>query len=173
MQRVMIVGQPGSGKSTLARALGNATGLPVVHIDQLLWQSDWIQRPRLEVDVLCREAHARPRWIIEGGHSSTWEERLERCDMLIWLDVPLATRSLRVLRRTFRFHGHARPDLPPGCPERFDLEFLIWIWSTRKTAREKMKRLYERVPAGKARFRLVTFAEVDGFLREFGGATRS
>ncbi|MEL6615862.1 MAG: AAA family ATPase, partial [Bacteroidota bacterium] len=33
MQRVMIVGGPGAGKSTLARRLGEATGLPVIHID--------------------------------------------------------------------------------------------------------------------------------------------
>jgi dephospho-CoA kinase len=34
----MIVGQPGAGKSTLARALGVATGLPVVHMDMIHWQ---------------------------------------------------------------------------------------------------------------------------------------
>lgn len=33
MKRAMIVGQPGASKSTLARAIGQCTGLPVVHID--------------------------------------------------------------------------------------------------------------------------------------------
>ncbi len=39
MRRGMIIGQPGSGKSTLARTLGQITDLPVIHIDQILWQT--------------------------------------------------------------------------------------------------------------------------------------
>lgn len=42
MRRVMIVGHPGSGKSTLARAMGERTGLPVVHIDQIHWRPGWV-----------------------------------------------------------------------------------------------------------------------------------
>ena len=38
MKRIMIIGGAGSGKSSLARALGDITGLPVVHIDTLYWQ---------------------------------------------------------------------------------------------------------------------------------------
>ncbi|WP_210203371.1 AAA family ATPase [Breoghania corrubedonensis] len=162
----MIVGQPGSGKSTLARSLAQVTGLPVVHIDQLLWQSGWVLRPKAEVDVLCLEAHARPCWIFEGGHSPTWADRLERCDTLIWLDVPLPLRMFRVLRRTLRHYGYARPDLPPGCPERFDISFLVWIWRTRKTAREKMRRLHEGALTDKSCYRFTRAAEIDGFLSD-------
>ncbi|WP_321499603.1 AAA family ATPase [Breoghania sp.] len=164
MRRAMIIGQPGSGKSTLARALGQITDLPVIHIDQILWQTGWIQRSRPEIDALCLEAHARPCWIFEGGHSSTWAQRLERCDTLIWLDVPLARRLYRVLLRTLRHHGRTRPDLTPGCHEHFDTEFLVWMWNTRNSAREKMRRLYETAPADKALYRFTRFAEVDRFL---------
>jgi dephospho-CoA kinase len=48
MHRVMIIGQPGSGKSTLARAMGDITGLPLVHMDQIYWHSDWAVRPTAE-----------------------------------------------------------------------------------------------------------------------------
>ena len=37
MQRILIIGCGGAGKSTLARALGEKTGLPVVHLDQIWW----------------------------------------------------------------------------------------------------------------------------------------
>ena len=37
MERIMIIGCGGSGKSTLARVLGEKTGLPVVHLDQIWW----------------------------------------------------------------------------------------------------------------------------------------
>ena len=86
MQRVMIVGQPGSGKSTLARKLGQRTGLPVVHIDTIHWQPGWIERNRDEKTRLCLEVEARECWIFEGGHSATWENRMARADLLIWID---------------------------------------------------------------------------------------
>ena len=34
-RRILVVGSSGAGKSTLARQLGQALGLPVIHLDQL------------------------------------------------------------------------------------------------------------------------------------------
>ena len=89
MRRIMIIGQPGSGKSTFARELGAITHLPVFHIDHIHWQSGWVERPGPEKDRLCADVHAQDKWIFEGGHSTTWPERLDRADTLIWLDLPL------------------------------------------------------------------------------------
>jgi adenylate kinase family enzyme len=130
MQRVMVIGQPGSGKSVLARALGDITGLAVIHIDHIHWMSGWRERSPAEKDRLCREAEAGDAWIFEGGHSATWSNRLERADTLIWLDVPVGIRLPRVLWRSARYYGRTRPDLPPGCPEQFSAEFLHFIWRT-------------------------------------------
>ena len=134
----MIIGQPGSGKSTLARAIGEITKLPVVHMDQIHWQPGWVERSRAEKDILCAQVHAKDKWIFEGGHSSTWPERLDRCDTLIWLDFPLAVRLYRVFGRTLQFRGRSRPILPEGCPEKLRFEFLKWIWNTRYSGRNKM-----------------------------------
>ena len=143
MQRVMIVGQPGSGKSTLARALGARTGLPVVHIDMIHWQPGWKERSREEKTRLCREVEARESWIFEGGHSTTWNERAARADLLVWLDRPVGLRLWRVLRRTWRNYGRTRPDLPDGCPEQLRTlpEFIGFIWRTRRSAPDRMARL--------------------------------
>ncbi|PJF09431.1 AAA family ATPase [Pseudorhodobacter sp. MZDSW-24AT] len=172
MQRIMIVGQPGSGKSTLARMLGARTGLPVVHIDHIHWMPGWVERPRDEKTRLCHVVEAGEAWIFEGGHSATWNTRLDRAQMLIWLDVPVGRRLMRVLGRSLRWHGRNRPDLPPDCPEGFHRETLpFWrfIWRTRHSARAGLQRLWDRVPDGKARVRLQSPAEVarfvDGFAR--------
>ena len=67
MKRIMIIGCGGSGKSTLARQLGDKTGLPVVHLDQLFWRPGWVHISREEFNAAHREAVMGERWIIDGN----------------------------------------------------------------------------------------------------------
>lgn len=163
-KRVMIIGQPGSGKSTLARILGKSLDLPVFHIDLIHWQSGWVERSGEEKDRLCAEVHAKDSWIFEGGRSSTWPERLHRADTLVWLDFPLTVRAYRVCRRTLQYYGKTRPDLPNGCPERFDLEFTQWIWNTRKSGRVRMQNLFDSAPKSVDKYKLQNQDEVNQFV---------
>ena len=160
-KRIMIIGQPGSGKSTLARRLGRVLDLPVVHIDHIHWKAAWVERSGPDKDRLCSEVHARDAWIFEGGRSSTWPERLNRADTLIWLDFPLSVRAWRVFWRTIKYHGKTRQDLPEGCPEHFNWEFTQWIWNTRSTGRQRMQQLFESTPKNKESFHLRNNLEVE------------
>ncbi|GGX53989.1 ATPase AAA [Tateyamaria omphalii] len=164
MQRVMIIGQPGSGKSTLARHLGDKTFLPVIHIDHIHWKSGWVERDSAEKTQMTLDAIEQPKWIFEGGHSVTWPERLARADTLIWLDLPVGLRLRRVLWRSLRYFGQSRPDLPKGCPEQLDWEFLSFIWRTRNSSREKARALYENAPLEKTRYHFTSPAQVHNFL---------
>ncbi|WP_420332030.1 DNA topology modulation protein FlaR [Roseibium sp.] len=168
MKRVMIVGGPGSGKSTLARRLGERTGLPVFHMDKIHWCAGWVERARDEKDRMTHEVHIQDRWIFEGGHSSTYPERVARADTFVWLDVPVGLRIFRVLKRSVVNYGTTRPDLADGCPERLDfqtIEFLRFIWRTRHSARAKLLAVYQEPPRHLDVFRLTTKLEFDAFLR--------
>lgn len=168
MKRVMIVGGPGSGKSTLARRLGDLTGLPVFHMDKIHWCAGWVERTREEKGRMTHEVHIRDRWIFEGGHSSTYPERVARADTFVWLDVPVGLRLFRVLKRSVLFYGKTRPDLADGCPERFDLqtiEFVRFIWRTRHSARARLLAIYQNPPPHLRVFRLRTKVEFDAFLQ--------
>ncbi len=170
MQRVMIIGQPGSGKSTLARKLGERTGLPVVHIDTIHWQPGWIERSRDEKTRLCHEVEARERWIFEGGHSTTWNNRLARADMLIWIDRAAPLRFWRVLLRTMLNRGRSRPDLPDNCPELLTNlpEFFRFMWRTKTSSREAIKRFVATVPSGCRVVCLRSNRDTDVFLASMG-----
>ncbi|MEL6127217.1 MAG: DNA topology modulation protein FlaR [Pseudomonadota bacterium] len=176
MKRVMIVGGPGSGKSTLALKLGEITGLPIHHMDHIHWKAGWVERPRPEKIAMSLEIHAKDRWILEGGLSATYDDRVARCDTLIWLDVPMWLRLFRVLRRTLRYLGQTRPDLPDGCPEQFSgetVEFIRFIIRTRRTARNRILRLRAEAPARVTQVRLTTIPSVERYLatlsEELGG----
>ena len=72
--------------------------------------------------------------------------RLERCDAVIYLDFPRWLCIFGVLKRVLMTYGKVRPDMPEGCPERFDWEFLRWVWNINRNNREKMFAQLQTLP---------------------------
>ncbi|MBB95854.1 MAG: hypothetical protein CML68_14835 [Rhodobacteraceae bacterium] len=155
MQRIMIIGAPGSGKSTLARAMADRLGLPVHFMDHIHWKPGWVERDPAEKTEMVRAVIAQEAWVFEGGHSTTYAERLARAELLIWLDMGLSLRIWRVIRRSLRDHGRVRPDMQVDCPETLSMmpDFLAFIWTTRHTSRARMQALYESATIPKHHFR--------------------
>lgn len=127
--RVLVIGPGGAGKSTFARALGAKLGLPVIHLDALYWQPGWRATEPEEWERLVTGAAEQPEWIMDGNYGGTFDVRMPRADMIVFLDTPAWLCTVRVLRRWWRFRGRSRPSMPVGCPERVTPEFLHWIWS--------------------------------------------
>ncbi len=149
MQRVMITGGPGSGKSTLARIMGERTGLPAFHMDQIHWEPGWVQRDTNERVQMAHAVEARETWIFEGGFSTTYDNRATRADTLIWLDLPVLLRFWRVVRRLMRDYGQTRADMTKDCPEVFHQETLAfwrWIFSSRRRTRARIQKLIAEHP---------------------------
>ena len=141
MERIIIIGCGGAGKSTLAQQLGKITGLPVVHLDKLFWHSGWVESTREEIDekILCELQ--KERWIMDGNYMRTLPQRLDHCDAVIYLDFSRIACLLGVAKRIITTYGTVRSDMAEGCPERFDLDFLKWVWNFNKTKREKVYRM--------------------------------
>nr|WP_247876631.1 DNA topology modulation protein FlaR [Ochrobactrum sp. CM-21-5] len=166
IKRIMIIGGAGSGKSSLARALGDITGLPVIHIDTLYWQPDWVMRSRDEIGLLTNEAADNDYWIFEGNHSETMSHRASRADVLIFLDISTLRRLWRVIKRTILHYGHSRPDMAEGCKERFDWDFLKWVATYRTNGRVRALAFMEKTPEHLVKHHLRTSREVEVFLKE-------
>ena len=141
MERILIIGCGGAGKSTLARQLGEKLKLPVVHLDSIFWLPNWVERDRDEFDELVRQELVKDRWIMDGNFNRTLPERVKYCDTIIYLDFSRMACLMGVLKRIITTYGTVRPDMGAGCPERFDLEFLKWVWNFNGNKREKYYRL--------------------------------
>lgn len=146
MQRVLVIGCSGAGKSTLARKLGEKTGLPVVHLDALFWEPGWVESSRDVFDARLMAELEKPAWIIDGNYARTLAMRLEKCDTVIYLDFPGLVCIFGVLKRVLTTYGTVRPDMPEGCPERFDWEFLKWVWNFNCENRTKIYAALETMP---------------------------
>lgn len=116
MTRINILGNSGSGKSTLARAIGEQLNSPVIHLDRLFWEPGWREAdPRVFRRRVAR-AVGGDAWVCEGNYAAkTFDLRLARADLTIWLNTPRLTCAARVIRRSTGIK--VRPDLPVGCKE--------------------------------------------------------
>ena len=141
MKRIVIIGCGGAGKSTLARQLGEKLQLPVVHLDKLFWKPGWVESSEEEIDEKIRTEMAKPQWIMDGNYNRTMAERIGHCDTVIYLDFSRWVCLWGVAKRILTTCGTVRPDMGEGCPERFDWEFLKWVWNYNRDKREGNYRL--------------------------------
>jgi adenylate kinase family enzyme len=97
--------------------------------------------------VTQSELVAHERWIVDGNYSNTFDLRFARADTVIVLDFPRRVCMYRALKRiVLNWH---RDTQAPGCPERFDLEFLRWLWDFPRDSRpvldDALSRFHGRV----------------------------
>lgn len=165
MERVLLIGSGGAGKSTVARRIAEATGLPLVHLDQLYWHPGWIPTPDVEWEAVVRDVVAGDRWVIDGNYGGTMALRLAAADTVVFLDIPRLRCVMRVLRRAAQHRGRSRDDMSPGCPEHVSREFLWWIWRYPATRRAAVLALLADFERDGGRTVIVrNDGEVDGFV---------
>ncbi|EPO0043681.1 AAA family ATPase, partial [Vibrio harveyi] len=133
MKRIAVIGSGGSGKSTFSTLLGTELNLPVHHLDQLYWKPNWVKTPKDDWIKIQKSLCESECWIIDGNYQSTLDIRFEACDTIIFLDVNRYTRIYRALKRTLL--SSKRPDLAEGCDERFDIEFIKFLWDYPKKSK--------------------------------------
>ncbi|KQV15910.1 AAA family ATPase [Rhizobium sp. Root1203] len=129
--RVLVIGCSGGGKTTLSQSIATTFGLEFQSLDRdVRWLPGWRERAREEQRALIAELTQRSRWIMDGSGASSFDLRLPRTDLVLWVRVPRRVALFGLARRVARFYGSVRPAMAPGCPERLpDREFLSYIWS--------------------------------------------
>ena len=141
----MVIGCCGAGKSTFSKALHAITRLELIHLDQHYWKPDWEETDSEQWRATVQELAGRPAWIIDGNYGGTLDIRIERADTIIYLDYPTWKCLWRVIKRILKYRGRERPDMPKGCRERFDWNFLHYVatfnWRKRGPMMQKLNAL--------------------------------
>ena len=113
MSRIVVLGYAGSGKTTFALRLGERIGAPVICLDAI-WQPRWGTDDVPVFRTLMKESHAGERWISDGNFAqATFDIRLPRATLVIWLDRPKMFCAWRAIARVFeRGEAHRIGNLP-------------------------------------------------------------
>jgi len=145
MQRILVIGSPGAGKSTLASRIAGRLGLPVIHLDREYFGPGWAVPGKEEWRERVRALAAKPAWVMDGNYASTFDIRVPRATVIVFLDLPRWRCLASVLWRVARNYGRVRADLGPDCTERFDWSFMRWIWTYSAKMRPKTLRMLQRL----------------------------
>ncbi|WP_457111165.1 AAA family ATPase [Marmoricola sp. URHA0025 HA25] len=162
--RIVVNGASGAGKNTLARALATRLELPYTELDSLFHGPGWTVRESFLEDV--RAIAAGDQWVCEWQYDAARPVLLERCDLMVWLDVPRLRTTWRVVRRTLR-RRMRREELWNGNREGplrrifTDPEQIIrWAWSSHPRVAPRIEQvLRERPQLPVVRLRTATDAD--------------
>lgn len=132
--RVLVIGCSGGGKSTLSLRIAERFGLEYQSYDRdVRWLPGWQVRDRAEQRARVLDLVSRERWVMDGNTPSTFDIRLPRTDLVVWLRVPRRVALAGIARRVYSNYGSVRFDMAAGCPEQLpDREFLSYIWAFEK-----------------------------------------
>ena len=164
MKRVLVIGSGGSGKSTLARQLGELLEIEVKHLDKLYWQAGWTEPSKEDWLDKVKEMANEDSWVMDGNYGGTLEVRMQRCDTIVFLDLPRPVCLWRIAKRRLLYHNRSRPDMAEGCPEKLDLEFVRWVWAYSRRSRPKVMKLLREHAETKQIVWLRSRADVQKFL---------
>lgn len=108
--KILIIGNGGTGKSTLAQKMGKDLAIPVTYLDLIMWDKNWDRMPEREFSKALAKITPTKDWIIEGwGYHSTLNSRIEKADVVIYLQYPLAFCLKSVLERNTKFNNKKNP----------------------------------------------------------------
>jgi len=93
---------------------------------------------------LLTQAIQKDKWIVDGNYDGTIDLRLKYCDTVIYLDYPRWVCLFGVLKRLIKGYGKSRADMGGYCPEKFDFNFIKFVWNFNKKNREKYLKMLSK-----------------------------
>ena len=153
----MLLGCAGQGKSTLGRKLAARLAVPFVCLDDI-WQAGWTDADVPRFRALVADVHAREAWISDGNFAAaTFDLRLPRAELIVWLDRPRLGCAWRALTRVFqRGETHRASGLRKA---------MAFIWNFDRINRPRIEAARKQHGPAVPVVHLTSAREIENFLR--------
>ena len=168
-RRILIRGGSGAGKSTLGAELARRLDLPLVELDALHHGPNWTAASAAELTARVQALLDDERgWVVDGNYDDKLGSLLlERAELIVWLDLALGLKLLRLARRTAR-RWVRQEELWNGNRESMKDAFwgvdALFPWAVRSHFR--YRRVWPARFAGRPLVRLRTPGEVASWLAD-------
>lgn len=132
--RILVVGCSGGGKTTLSLKISKRRNLDYVSIDRdVRWLPGWNAREKDAQRALISNLVRKDSWVMDGSGASSFDLRLPRTNLVLWVRVPRSKALQGLALRVLRNFGSVREAMPEGCPEKLpNREFLSYVWNFEK-----------------------------------------
>ncbi|HEX7760221.1 MAG TPA: hypothetical protein VF459_12010 [Caulobacteraceae bacterium] len=160
-RRIVLLGCAGAGKSTLGAALAGAIGAPFICLDSI-WLPDWTAADAPAFRALVADVHAGEVWVSDGNFAAaTFDIRLPRADLILWMDRPGWLCAVRAVGRVFRpGEAHSPKDL---------IKVMRFIWGFERINRPRIEGLRNAIAPDVPVISLKTDADIADFLGQAAG----
>lgn len=148
INRISIIGGSGSGKSTLADILSKELNIPAIHLDAINYNANWVEINKNERDAIISSKSNDEKWIIDGNYNKTLKERLDKADLIIWLDYSSFAHLKGVFKRIIKNYNKERPEIP-GCKERINFTFIKYVATYNRRKRPQTIEILKDIPNDK------------------------
>lgn len=141
-KKISIIGCPGSGKSTLSVQLAKILNLEAIHLDKVYWKPYWVNISKEEFDEKHDEILKKESFILDGNYNRTISKRLEKCDLVIYLDYDSQVCVDSYIQRVK--DGSIKDFITENCVETLDEDFNNYISSYNDKNRDNnYKKIYD------------------------------
>ena len=147
-KRILIIGSAGSGKTVLSNRLSKKLEIEVTHLDKVYWLPNWEKKPVDFCEEITKELVLKDEWILDGNYIQTLETRLQKADLVIFLNVNrfICIHSLFKRKRLSKKNLIDRSDLADGCVDKLDFNFLRWAFVFNSSYGPKLMEVIKKYP---------------------------
>lgn len=138
MKKILVLGPSGSGKSTFTKMLNEKLNIPVLHLDNIYWEKNWVKRDDYLFIQDLKKFMQQETYIIDGNHNmQNLQMRINNADTIFFLNFNRLNCFYGALKRYIKYKNMTRESMADGCNEKLDFQFAKWIlWDYPKQKRK-------------------------------------
>lgn len=135
-KRINVVGCPGAGKSTVAKLISVKTGYPLFDLDYYLYNKGCKRKNHFQTLFEIDKIVNNEFFVIDGTYTSSYEHRLARLDLVVFVDKSTVTCIYQFFKRLI-----INQNLK--CGEKLTMKTFKLLFTFNLKYRKELKRLAE------------------------------